>query len=499
MTLLGYNIDADELASNTPIQQQVKRTGSNWHLVINHKDYARAIYPFTKRGVVFRAFNPFGDNSPTFDNDFWSNHSAQKTADWMKTHLSDISEMYLTAGNNEPSSHAGNRRQLVKWLSDLAKYLYEQEQHGAIGEIAVAKTLERSEIEAGVWDELITTMHDLGDWHIWTFHEYTSGLAPANFLPDYPRNLLNKSIANPASWVTQIPLANGGYHLGRWHWLRQRALDIGKPMKRVVITECVYDYMEDANANGEWLKNVLRPMFSYNGFEGLKGWQGHKPYWKWLLGKNDDLSWQEFMYQSIAWFAQASAPEVEGLCLFALNPDWYEWEGVDLSRSGVDHFRYLVETQPVSRTPTPPVEPPKEKPPMKLATLSSIARDNTGKYVSTRIRASRNTGTTAILGYVPPKDETITGYVAERDTKMVNGYYWREIQFNKDNVTLTGFVADDYVEVVDITEPPQPPADPLLYFDIDGLTLRMTQAQWEEFVTNGLTVWAHLATIEGRP
>lgn len=85
---------------------------------------------------------------------------------------------------------------------------------------------------------------------------------------------------------------------------------------------------------------------------------------------------------------------------------------------------------------------------MKPATLSSIARNNAGQYISTRIRASRNTGTTAIVGYVPPKDETIMGYVADADTNAVNGYVWREIRVKNDTGdTVTGYVANDYVEV----------------------------------------------------
>lgn len=490
MTLLGYNIDGDELVSNTAIQEQVKRTGSNWHLVINHKDYARAIRPFTKRGVVYRAFNPFGDNSPTFDNDFWANHSARKTADWMKAQLHDVSEMYLTAGNNEPSSNPGNRRQLVKWLSDLAKYLYEQQQHGAIGEIAVAKTLERDEIEAGVWDELIETMHDLGDWHIWTFHEYTTGLAPANFIPDYPYNLLNKSIANTASWVKQIPLVEGGYHIGRWHWLRQRAIDIGKPMKRVVITECVYDYMEDANANGEWLKNVLRPKFDYGGFEGLKGWEGHKPYWKWLLGKNDDLSWQEFMYESIAWNARASAPECEGFCLFGLNPDWYMKEGVDLSRGGVDHFRYLVETVPVTHSSTPPPLD-EEKPFMFPVTISGQNQTNQTP-VKVNVRNDRSTQS-QIVGVIPAYPETVTGYAAAPDTTAKNGYIWRYVEVTIANTNVSGYVAENFVKVTELPDTP-------LFYDLSlpgQPTIRMSAEEWHKYVEVQYAFVTYLSAIVG--
>jgi hypothetical protein len=322
MSLIGYNIDGDELASNDAIINQVRRGKSNWHIVINHKDVARRIAPDTQKGVIFRAYNPYGEGT-NFDNDFWMKHSAEETANWMKANLDDISEMYLTAGNNEPSSNPSNRPQLVKWLSDLMHHVANRNQHGAIGEIAVAKTLHRDEIDNGVWDEYLETLYQYRDRHIATFHAYTTGLPPANFIPGYPQNLIDKSIRDMSRWVKQIPLVEGGYHLGRWHWLRERAIKIGKPMKRVVITECVYDYMEDDNENGQWLKNVLRPMFSYGRFEGLKGWEGHKPYLKWLLDNDDDRAWQEFMFESIAWYASASAPEVEGICLFGLNPDWY--------------------------------------------------------------------------------------------------------------------------------------------------------------------------------
>lgn len=459
MTLLGYHIDGLDLRDQrTNLLAQVQRTKSNYHLVMDDKQFAKDLLPHVNKGVVVRSYDPFAESGRIvdFDNSFWTRHTPAVVVNWMKNVVSDLKDgvngkhFYHTVGNNEPSSSRQNRRALIGWLTQLMHEAFKAGYRLAIGEIAVAKTLEIDEIEAGWWDEFLAVLYQYREWHILSIHEYSTGLLPASHMVGYPQNLLNKSYMQPVNWTTKIPDSRvawidpatqetkqvypGNWHLGRVHWLLIRAREIGKPVSRFVVTEGSFDIMEDP-AHKDWIVNELKPKFINGNFERMKGYEGHKPYWQWLLGKTDDRSWQEFMFQNYAWLCRAYAPEFDGVCMYSMNADWHETEGTDMSHPDIAYFRELVETIPITRNTTP-VPTPTPVPTFTEIRVQSTASDGQN------IRKSPDGD---VVGKLPPPTATVLIQVSDAAPIDPLGLQWREIIYG----SLRGWVAWKFVRVID--------------------------------------------------
>lgn len=367
---IGWNIEGADLNNRRAIiRNELMSYRANWHLCLGDEGLAVELLNHTERGVILRIFDPFNEwtDGGTFDNTFWQTHSPESIIAYVKVHLSHLlkyDNLVFSIGNNEPATR-GNTSQFVAWCVRLADLGKQAGIRFAIAEIATAKSVWHDEVIAGVWDDLIRAMDKYRGFHIFTIHEYTTGILPACLLPDYPLNLDNPDALKQSLWQNSkinLSTIEGNYHIGRGALISNvRAKEIGIEPIPFVVTECAFDWMADVVSNRERAETLghLENTHKVPTHDFMRGSTGHQRYHEWLMNKTGfQGDWNEYLFAQYQWFVEVYPSECEGLTIFALNHDWDIPEGHDMSHPRNDRFRQRVINEPITKgtpmtTPTP--------------------------------------------------------------------------------------------------------------------------------------------------
>ena len=458
---IGWWVEPGDLGTNKlPVLSELKSYRANWHLVLGDKAEAVALLPHVNTGVIYREFDPFNEwtDGSTFDNYFWTKHTPESIINHVKQHHSDVlhhDKLYFSIGNNEPATK-GKTKDFVQWCVKLADLGYLEGIRFAIAEIASAKTIDHGEVESGLWDDLLRVMNDYRNFHIFTVHEYTTGILPASLLPDYPLNLNKPDVLRHDGWVSaklNLKTIAGNYHLGRGALVTHvRAKQIGLDPIPFVVTECAFDWMEDINNSPERQAVIdpLRLAFKPVNHDALRGSTGHELYHHWLMVKTSYIgNWNDYLFAQYKWMVNAYPDECGGFCIFALNRDWNVPEGHDMSLPRNAGFRQLVIDKPVPETATMPEI---FNPLLYGATIRTTARP-------VNMRAGMSTYM-SILGEVTTEPMRVR---ISKKTNPAQGYNWYKYERQHDTHLETGYIADlDVLKIeydIDNQEPEPAPVD----------------------------------------
>lgn len=448
---IGWNVEGTDLNGRRDlIKAELSSYDTGWHLCLGDIELAYALRQ--RANVIYRVFDPFNEytTGSSFDNEFWLNHSPQDVVDWIRTRHNDRTDFVWSVGNNEPTT-SGKTRQFVQWCVELAHLGYQHGIRFAIAEIASAKTIQHDEIKAGLWDDLIVTMNTYRDFHIFTFHEYTTGLLPATFLPDYPLNLDDPQALAQSNWQSakmNLTSIDGNWHIGRGALITHgRAKQLMLDPLPFVITECAFDWMADIISTPERAETIahLENRFRMPSHDFMRGSTGHRQYHEWLMSETGFAGdWNDYLYAQYQWLISAYPPELEGICIFALNADWDLPEGHDMSHPRNDKFRQLVIQDNA-------MQPIVFDPPL----FDAIVSVNNG-YLNMRSDMSANS--------VDLGDITTTPMPLKlsKKTNDANGFTWYKFQQERPAAIVTGYIADVDKLNIEYTEenqqPEQPPA-----------------------------------------
>lgn len=469
---IGFNIEGGDLGSNRgQIVSELTSYRPNWQLCLGDEGLAVQLLAHVEQGVIYRIFDPFGEWTPegSFDNEFWLNNSPGAVVQYIlntHSHLLHHDKLVFTVGNNEPTTD-GKTADFVAWCVKLADIGKQHNIRFAIAEIASAKSIKHDEVIAGVWDDLIRTMDKYRGFHIFTVHEYTTGILPATFLPDYPLNLNQPDVLDHDNWknaIMNLSTIEGNWHLGRGALISHvRAKQIGIEPIPFVVTETAFDWMSDViesdnpeiEAQRKAVVEPLRTAFKPLMHDALRGSSGHQMYHDWLINKTGFIGdWNDYLFAQYRWLVDVYPDECEGFCIFALNRDWDIPQGHDMSLPRNDKFRQLIITQ--ESVPVPDPIPVIFNPPLFDADVSMPS----GYW---NLRADMTTSS---------KDNgDITSEVkrmkVSKITNPAEGFNWYKYSRELTTHTETGYFADfdtlriDYIEdsTTDIPEIPDSSPD----------------------------------------
>lgn len=364
-----WNTEYDDLnGRHSAIRNELTSYRAYWQFCLGNEGLAIELLSRTENGVMLRVFDPFHEWTPggTFDNTFWQTHSPESIIAYIKTRLSHLLQydnLVFSIGNNEPTTR-GNTPAFIRWCVRLADLGHEAGIRFAIAEIATAKSVWHDEVIAGVWDSLIRAMDKYRGFHIFTIHEYTTGLLPACLLPDYPLNLDNPDVLKQSNWSNakiNLDSIEGNYHIGRGALVSHvRAKQIGIEPIPFVVTECAFDWMADVVSNPERAETLghLENRYKVATHDFMRGSTGHQYYHEWIMRETGFTGdWNDYLFEQYRWLASAYPAECEGLAIFALNHDWDIPEGHDMSHPRNDKFRQRVINEPLGEAtmtqPTP--------------------------------------------------------------------------------------------------------------------------------------------------
>jgi hypothetical protein len=441
------------------------------------------------------------------DNFYHTAISAKEASQRCATEIGDNKDFWAYFRSNEAG---GNWDAIQDWIIDFATYNKQKGIKTTSQGLAIMKNWSSPAwVKAGHADKLIRYAYENQDTFITDIHEYVTGFAWSSHTLDYPMNLFVHELSTWGEHNARIEWDNyaDNWFLGRIGWVTNvRAKELVGEVLPFVITEALFDWHSAVHnqqirfPDGRQVEVASELRFRYGDDRynrDIRGVLGQRRLFEWLATgqTNSPLSDEAFadvVMRNFIWTEKNYPDNCKGMMLFTMNPDWRFPEGHDfipIANALLPKWNALT-----LQLPTPD-RPPEENPPMKYATIEGTGKNAQGKPISTNIRSDRSTDSVAI-GFVPSSPDSITGYAADRDTVFTNGYYWREIQFNKDNVTLTGYVADDFVKVTEITEPPDTP----LFYDLswEGMpTIRMTKAERDKFVKIQHAIGNYLGSLEG--
>lgn len=357
---LAWNTEGGDLNNRrATIQSELQSYRANWQFFLGDEGLMLSVLPYVDKGVIYRVFDPFHEwtDGGTFDNAFWQNHTPDEIISYVQVHLSHLLQydnIVFSIGNNEPTT-SGKTGAFLNWCIDLANKGKQAGIRFAIAEIATAKSVWHDEVQNGVWDEFIRTMDKHRGFHIFTIHEYTTGLLPACLLPDYPLNLDNFDALKKSNWQNakiNTETIEGNYHIGRGMLVSHvRAKQIGIQPIPFVVTECAFDWNADVMSTEERkqrignLRNAFKPPTNH---DVLRGSTGHQRYHEWLMQKTGfQGDWNDYLFEQYRWLVNAYPSECEGLNIFSLNHDWDSPEGHDMSNARNDKFRQRVISEPL--------------------------------------------------------------------------------------------------------------------------------------------------------
>lgn len=465
--------------------------------IMDHMDRARELKDIGIPIVGHRVYDPFhmaGSMGPTFDADFHRYVSPESVVLWLKQHAGHMKDIYHTVGYNEPSRHQTDEqlRSMLNWFIRLMDLSRDAGFRMFIGEFAIAKSLEKEDVERGLWDEFLRAIDRHYGWHLLTIHSYTVGPPYAPFLSDYPANLMypDKMHLSQAAYA-HIPFTriNGflpdNWHLGREAWLMIQAKALGLKFD-YAITESIYDQMMDINQQKKspegdivYVMDYLKAKYGINlynrdirGVNAQRNLLASSIYRQSL--RDDEFSW--LIYKHLSWFDDELPEECRFIALFAHNTNWDIPEGHDYSIAALDPLRTILITHHSKGEP--------ELDPIVFPASGGVTGwvEPTGD--NTNIRHDDGNGNYSFLNNIRDNiTERMTAIVFPNFTPVSrDGYMWFPVILNGQKAWATTRFAKYGVTVTPEPEPEPEPVHPLDQYlrglDADELRLLADYADW---------------------
>jgi len=468
----AYNIEGQDLGGRrADVLTFAKSYRPNYHLVMGDLDMALELVDHVEEGLIYRDFDPYGEHALTenFDNYFWLTHNDPKriVRDIADRYSGVLDKFIFTFGNNEPTT-LGKTKDFLHWCVQL---MHEGASAGvrlAVAEIAVAKSIWHSEVRNGVWDDFIRTLDQYRDWHIFTVHEYTTGILPATLLPDYPYNLANPLLVGKDAWgnaYMEMGEISGNYHLGRGLLVsRVRAQQIGIDPLPFVITEGSFDWMDDVDRNhNNFVSQTLRYKWNTAPFDPLRGLLGHRQYHEWVMRETNYAgTWLDFVDDQYEALIAIYPNEMRAICQFAKNRDWLIPQGHDMSTGEFDYYDQLI----IARYKRQTSVQEEDEVDFSIATgwqfTAKQVTYNGNTFLNLRSSPALDGNKVGQLDAGRPYNMVVSDETLDND-----GYTWRAFRWQAGE-TIAGWFAE-IDGIVDITDPPAPDDPEPPQVDVDAL------------------------------
>lgn len=335
-----FNVNAIAVRDRARLESALSAMNPSTLFVLDGIGLAQSLKQYVKKdGIIIHRFYQVEEG------EYWQKKSPEDCIREIKTRAGNAVGEFYHAVNNEPSHDATRTiRQLLQWnirLMDLAR---KDNIRLAVGEFAAAKTIHKSDIDAGIWDDFIRALDRHKDFHILTTHEYTAVTLPFTFMmPASPQDWTNPEFfkfdrypKDPLPIQRKLDSQLPDYwHLGRTLWLLIRAKEIGVTPPKFIVTEGLWDKMDDINTPKKELGNrgiydVLTNMFMTD----IRGVMSYVNIYPQLYYKG--MTFDEAAIQQLAWVDKIVYPEqCLGICLFAWNQGW-ERQLHDYSHPSID-------------------------------------------------------------------------------------------------------------------------------------------------------------------
>ena len=437
---VGFNIDAKAVADWSYLHSKLRTIQPRFNLVMDNVTRTVEVANMLPNSIVSgRFYHPD-------DTKFWTTHDSYEAVNFMVSKGAHPHRQILWECNCEPQVH----NQLKAWLNweiHTAREAARRKMH-YVTAIAVAKTIEKADVEAGIWDEFIRELHT-NEYFRLGVHEYGEKEVMGPYMAGYPHNLINGDALNPANWPTGIPHGRvevihydargmethrtlelpNHWHLWRIDWLQIRSVELGYGRIPYFWSEGIHDNMDDvANQNLGTLTNNLSIkefLKTWNNGKDVKGIPSLAGPWAQTLIRRPDISmsrnFEDIAALQIEWTEKETPPECVGISLFSytLDENWIAFRLNHLKRLHGHMERLPIRKGIGTMTVPPKVETPTE--------LTRFMINTTEDWRDLRVRA-QPTLSGAVVGNVP--DGPIEAYcyvpspAIERD-----GYSWVYVSF----------------------------------------------------------------------
>ena len=446
---VGANINATAVKDWPYLLATLRRWQSRFNLVMDG----------INRAVEVSEINPNSVTSARFyhpdDTEYWKRNSERDALNFMIHKGAHPRRNVVYEVDCEPSTH-DDLLGWFNWTITLAR-MCRDEKLNYITAIADAKTIEKTDVDSGLWDGMIAEWH-LNPYFYRGHHGYAYLNAQAPYMAGYPSNMFDGERMHPDRWPTSVPHKRkidgrlpDNWHLWRPDWLNIRSNKLGYGDLPAFWSEGVYDNMDDVanmvlppitgnQSIKEWIKR-------FNNGVDVKGIPSLRGYWKHILPQFD---FEELAYRHIEWIEAMTPPEYVGISLFTWseNEDWVTFdiqELYDLHK----HMEQLPIREGISSmASTPLIETPTEFARFMIETTDA------GKGLRVRSQPSLSG---IVYGSIPAGKIEARVHIPSPDIKA-NGYSWVYVKIESPSTTLNGWAAAKKLspETVYLTVGPHP-------------------------------------------
>lgn len=478
----SWNINGQNVSNWEQLLDWGKQVRPSWTLIMDNRAKARQWKDEVGGEVTYRVWDQL-------DNYYHHSTSAIAAAERMARENDGLQDMWQYYRLNEAG---GDWSPLQDWIIAFAEAArvrgFKTTTHG----LAIMKNWSQPEwVQAGHVDKLIRYAYEHQDTFIINVHEYITGFAWSEQTPNYPANLFDHhlsvqgEITGKIDWTKYRPEFMP-YFLGRVGWVTNlRAVEIVGTVLSYLIDEGLFDwhaaiheqFVTLPNGNRVKMETELKARYGDDRYNrDIRGVSGSRRLFEWLAtGQNNqtltDEAFADVIMRNFNWAEKNYPPNCKGIMLFTMNEDWRYPEGHDyipIANALLPRMKTLTST-----------EPPQEQPmSFKRSTITGINK-TTNTPAGVNVRSSKAATNTSNIVVLIPKGVTVTGDVTDADTQAIGGYHWREIKdVLINNVPVSGFVADEVVVVIPLTEIP-------MFYDLDfpgQPTIRLTEAEFNDLL-----------------
>lgn len=503
----GWNINGMNPGNWDLLKSEAKKNPPRWTLIMDNQDRAREWKDEIGGEVTYRAWS-------TNEDYYHQTNDAKATAQQMARHTEKVADCWQYWHMNEPGSGGtvAGWLELQDWLITYATEAKKLNRKVTTNGLAILKNWNHPDfVKAGHCDKLIRYWADNRDTFIMNVHTYVTGAAWSTVTPNYPANLLDRHATLTGkqyhiNWQTYEPIM--WYHREAWVTNVRAPQIIGEVMD-FIIDEGKNDYHASVHqahvtlpdGRNVKMEDELRALSDPVFDREMKGILGQRKWAEWIItgSRNTPVSderYCDWLIENDQWWEDEYPDNCLAWMDFTMNPAWrYPTSG----GGGFGHDAtplapiLLPKKRNIKpRTQTqPPVEPPKEID-MNPITVTGY-RDSTQTANKVNIRKQPSTAAT-ITGVLPAYPVTTTGYIADSEPVIANGYSWQFYELAIDGKAVSGYMATEFVKEVI-----EPAPDAKRYYDFEGATLYMTPDEKAQLDANLALLVAAFAAIEPRP
>lgn len=409
--------------------------------------------------VTVRVFDPWneyaGGANREFEKDIILRHKPADFVQWINSHFNysqfkGNKRVRFILGWNEMFYAGGDyQRSQNRAMIATAKALIEAGYGVAMFGLAADKTLQITDMNLGVWDEVIEFADEFSDWAHIDVHEYEVGRLASQHLKvqsvGYPDSMIDPHAMRQENWGTIAYEGDGIYsnwHIGRVAWLLVRAEKLGKQIFWAR-GECGWDFKDDGKLRA-FIANVFSPQFGRpSGANTLRPLITH------LLGAQSlsDSQLDDELWKDLEWIASQDPPN----CLQNIVFCWHnhsEHRAFNLAEANHARLRLLMGKQ----NGRPSIPPMVQNPPinvMQAYTVQSLE----GNVL---LRNAPNASGTSILGRVTVAPVRVFRALLENYTEgkypKASGHPWEYLYFPE--ADLYAWIASDLVKFTAVNPPP---------------------------------------------